>query len=102
MDTGILEKTGIFRLGVDHLRPRVHALLRIAAEFLDRSATCPPQGKEPCGNRLKPAAAITARALDFSSSHSTKEHRLDSRRRESSTSQLLTAKSKSRIRKAMS
>src|SRR5271155_5544803 len=30
-DAGILEKTGIFRFGVDHLLHRVHALLRIAA-----------------------------------------------------------------------
>src|ERR1700722_15818340 len=102
MDTGILEKTGIFRLGVDHLRPRVHVLLRISAEFVAGQQLARRRGKEPGGNRLKPAAAITAGGLGLSSSHSAKEHRLDSRRRESSTSQLLTAKSKSRIRKAMS
>src|SRR5258708_5612542 len=102
LDAGILEKTGIFRLGIDRLRPPRPCTSSHRRRIPGRSATCPPQGKETCGNRLKPAAAITARALDFSSSHSAKEYRLDSQRRESSTIQLVTAKSKSRIRKAIS
>jgi hypothetical protein len=59
MDAGILQRTRIFRLGVDHLRPRAHALLRINAVVLAGqrcspgwSATYPPQGEEPYQNKM--------------------------------------------------
>jgi len=68
MDAGILEKTGIFRLGVDHLRHRIHTLLPIAAlAWLVNNL--PAAGGKNRGEQTYASGSGHSNSFDFSPSY---------------------------------